>query len=663
MYVMAATTDSGDSAALRSLADEWKNLPPGWLRGDPCRDGWVGIECSGSRVTLITLPSMNLEGELSGDLSILSELQQLDLSYNDLTGPLPSTIGNLKKLTNLSLNSNGFTGTIPPSIGNLSNLYWLDLADNQLEGPIPVSDGSTPGLDMLAHTKHFHFGKNKLSGQIPSKLFSSNMSLIHLTRANAGGGVSISTERFDSNSLSGKLPSNLNNLTNVHELFLSNNRLIGPLPNLTGMSTLSTLMMEDIKLQGQVPATFFELPHLQAVVLKWNRLNGTLVINPSSSNQLHIIDLQNNEISDFNYAGTYSFEIVLEGNPVCKETGKTDTYCKPPIDFLVFDPSKELSADFMLVGPNLEPHMQMCTSIYRNTRSHQVPVETVSLSDPDGFISISSLEPCNQTYKPPSKYFGPYAFDGHKYEHFSDDPVKPKNASLAIKIGAAAGSSVLFLMLMLAGVYVYRQKKKADRVTKRSNPFAHWDSRKTSGSFPQLKGARCFSFEELKKYTNNFSEACDIGSGGYGKYLGSIDSEFLSYRFIEELYQTGELIAIKRAQQGSMQGGLEFKTEIELLSRVHHKNVNILKCREVGNQNGLAKTAKSSPRGLEKYVDVALSCVEESRVDRPAMGEVVKEIENIMQMAGLNPNAESASSSSTYEDSTKGLSHPYRDKA
>uniref|UniRef100_A0A0D2ZZD2 non-specific serine/threonine protein kinase n=2 Tax=Brassica TaxID=3705 RepID=A0A0D2ZZD2_BRAOL len=36
---------------------------------------------------------------------------------------------------------------------------------------------------------------------------------------------------------------------------------------------------------------------------------------------------------------------------------------------------------------------------------------------------------------------------------------------------------------------------------------------------------------------------------------------------------SGQLIAIKRAQQGSLQGGLEFKTEIELLSRVHHKNV------------------------------------------------------------------------------------------
>lgn len=35
----------------------------------------------------------------------------------------------------------------------------------------------------------------------------------------------------------------------------------------------------------------------------------------------------------------------------------------------------------------------------------------------------------------------------------------------------------------------------------------------------------------------------------------------------------GQLVAIKRAQQGSTQGSLEFKTEIELLSRVHHKNV------------------------------------------------------------------------------------------
>ena len=35
----------------------------------------------------------------------------------------------------------------------------------------------------------------------------------------------------------------------------------------------------------------------------------------------------------------------------------------------------------------------------------------------------------------------------------------------------------------------------------------------------------------------------------------------------------GQLVAVKRSQQGSLQGSLEFRTEIELLSRVHHKNV------------------------------------------------------------------------------------------
>ena len=45
---------------------------------------------------------------------------------------------------------------------------------------------------------------------------------------------------------------------------------------------------------------------------------------------------------------------------------------------------------------------------------------------------------------------------------------------------------------------------------------AHWESNKSIGGVPQLKGARNFSFEELRKYSNNFSETNDIGSGGYG---------------------------------------------------------------------------------------------------------------------------------------------------
>ena len=46
---------------------------------------------------------------------------------------------------------------------------------------------------------------------------------------------------------------------------------------------------------------------------------------------------------------------------------------------------------------------------------------------------------------------------------------------------------------------------------------ATWDPNSNSGAVPQLKGAKYFSFEELKKCTDNFSEANYVGSGGYGK--------------------------------------------------------------------------------------------------------------------------------------------------
>ena len=70
---------------------------------------------------------------------------------------------------------------------------------------------------------------------------------------------------------------------------------------------------------------------------------------------------------------------------------------------------------------------------------------------------------------------------------------------------------------------------------------------------------------------------------------------------------------------------------------------------------GLGTTLK----GFEKFVDLSLRCVEESRADRPSMREVVKEIEYILQLAGLNPNAESATFSVSYDDASKGYQHPY----
>jgi len=63
-------------------------------------------------------------------------------------------------------------------------------------------------------------------------------------------------------------------------------------------------------------------------------------------------------------------------------------------------------------------------------------------------------------------------------------------------------------------------------------------------------------------------------------------------------------------------------------------------------------TSSGNLEGFEKYVELALRCVEAEGVNRPYMGEVVKEIENILQLAGLDPNVDSAASSRTYEEAS-----------
>ncbi|KAL2339315.1 hypothetical protein Fmac_013761 [Flemingia macrophylla] len=919
LLVAGGEQANGDLATLLSLMDTLKNTPPNWVGSDPC-DGWEGIKCKNSRVTSITLSSNDLAGQLSGDIGSLSELETLDLSYNkDLTGPLPQSIGELKKLTTLiligcsfngpipdsignlqellflSLNSNSFSGPIPHSIGNLSKLHWLDLAENQLQGTIPVSNGDISGLDKLHHAKHFHLGKNNLSGRIPPQIFSSEMALIHvLLESNQLTGnipttlglvQSLEVVRLDSNSLSGTVPPNINNLINVQDLLLSNNKLSGFLPNLTGMNALSnldmsnnsfnpldfpgwfstlksltTLKMERTQLQGQVPNSLFRLINLQTVVLKDNLINGTLDIGSSYSNRLRLVDLETNSIVSFEQNdGVPNVKIILTDNPICQQSEGVESYCsssqasisystQPNHCYPATCSSEQISSPncicaypytgtLALRAPSFSDfnnktyYSMLEEGLMQSFKSHFLPVDSVSLSQPNvdstkylkmnlqvfpsgqdhfnrtGTLSIGFLL-SNQTFKPP-KGFGPFYFLADTYEHYGSSErltESSKSSNIGIIIGAAVGGSVLILLLLLAGLYAFRQKKRAEKAIDQSNPFRRWDTVKSNTEIPQLKEARMFSFEELKKYAKKFSQDNDIGSGGFGKvYKGTLPN--------------GKLIAIKRAQKESMQGKLEFKAEIELLSRVHHKNlVSLLGfCFEQGEQmlvyeyvqngslkdaligksgikldwirrlrvalgtarglaylhelvnppiihrdiksnnvllddrlnakvsdfglsksmvdsekdhvttqvkgtmgyldpeyymsqqlteksdvysfgvlmlelitarrplergryivkevsNALDKTKElyglheivdpaiglSTLNGFDKFVDMSMRCVEESGCDRPKMGDVVKEIENMLKSAGINPIDESPSISSSYEEVSRGSSsHPY----
>ncbi|KAL7002109.1 hypothetical protein U1Q18_003262 [Sarracenia purpurea var. burkii] len=66
----------------------------------------------------------------------------------------------------------------------------------------------------------------------------------------------------------------------------------------------------------------------------------------------------------------------------------------------------------------------------------------------------------------------------------------------------------------------------------------------------------------------------------------------------------------------------------------------------------------NSPVGLEKLVDLAMSCVRDLGADRPMMGEVVREVENIIQLASLKLNTKlPITYSSSFEGATEASIH------
>jgi hypothetical protein len=85
-----------------------------------------------------------------------------------------------------------------------------------------------------------------------------------------------------------------------------------------------------------------------------------------------------------------------------------------------------------------------------------------------------------------------------------------------------------------------------------------------SGSAPDSavmgSGQTHFTYEELTDITEGFSKHNILGEGGFGcVYKGKLND--------------GKLVAVKQLKVGSGQGDREFKAEVEIISRVHHRHL------------------------------------------------------------------------------------------
>ena len=291
-----------------------------------------------TKLTSLSLSSNQLTGSIPSELGKLSNLTILSLWGNDLSGGIPPELGDLSNLKELILHNNGLTGAIPPELGKLTNLEDLFLAGNRLSGDIPSELGSLSNLEFLS------LAGNDLGGCIPNTLgdtWSSDLSEIGLTfcasRASdpadravleafytATGGPNWSTSTnwlsdkpmglwygvatdsdgrliglsLPSNQLSGSIPANLGNLSNLEFLSLAGNQLGGSIPpDLGNLTNLTRLYLYGNQLDGSIPSDLGNLTNLTRLYLFGNQLDGSIPSDLGNLTNLTWLNLDGNRLS------------------------------------------------------------------------------------------------------------------------------------------------------------------------------------------------------------------------------------------------------------------------------------------------------------------------------------------------------------------------------
>ncbi|XP_002984595.2 LRR receptor-like serine/threonine-protein kinase GSO2 [Selaginella moellendorffii] len=247
-------------------------------------------------LSTISLSRCKLQGPIPSWFANLNLKQQplgssclIDLSFNSITGTIPAALGRNSNLTNLFLQSNKLQGKLPDSFGKtLPRLTYSDFSSNFLTGvPADLSNlgkgvlyslglehnnlsfQALEGLTTLSQVSFLTLDHSHLTGAIPSWF-----SKIRMIQDDSD---SVAVLRLSSNIITGRIPPELGQLTQVTGLYLDDNAIAGEIPrSLANLTSLQRMNLAQNRLTGKIPVEFLALKRLRYLNVSHNQLTGAI---------------------------------------------------------------------------------------------------------------------------------------------------------------------------------------------------------------------------------------------------------------------------------------------------------------------------------------------------------------------------------------------------
>ena len=184
------------------------------------------------------------------------------------------------------------------------NTRWLTDAPISDWSGVTASNIVNGGVVGECVVRRLDLGSNQLSGEIPAELANlSNLVDLDLSRNQLSGEIPAELAKISiladldlsSNQLSGEIPAELGNLPNLGWLDLSDNQLSGEIPaELANLSNLYDLDLSYNQLSGEIPAELGNLPKLEELYLSYNQLSGEI---PVELGNVPNLSLDGNQLS------------------------------------------------------------------------------------------------------------------------------------------------------------------------------------------------------------------------------------------------------------------------------------------------------------------------------------------------------------------------------